>query len=273
VLCLVTGANAGIGFEIAKGLARTGASLLLACRDPSKGEAARSLIAAETRNPAVALLIVDLASQRSIRAAAREFAEKHSTLDVLVNNAGVGLRSRQESPDGIELTLATNVLGYHLLTALLLDPLRRAEAARIVNVASTYAFGLDLEDVEFRRRPYEPVTAYTQSKQANRMLTWALARRLEGTSVTANAMAPGAVDTALLHTLAPGSSGRTPAQGADTAIWLATSPEVAGVSGRFWFDRRERRCEFRSVDQEEALWALCDRMTAGSGVESAQRTQ
>jgi NAD(P)-dependent dehydrogenase (short-subunit alcohol dehydrogenase family) len=268
VLCLVTGANAGIGFEIAKGLARTGASVVLACRDRSKGEAALSTIAGQTE-----LLIVDLASQRSIRAAAREFAESHSTLDVLVNNAGVGLKSRQESPDGIELTFATNVLGYHLLTALLLDPLRRAEAARIVNVASTYAFGLDLEDVEFRRRPYEPVTAYTQTKQANRMLTWALARRLEGTSVTANAMAPGAVDTALLHTLAPGSSGRTPAQGADTAIWLATSPEVAGVSGRFWFDRKERRCEFRGVDQEETLWALCDRMTAGSGVESVRRTQ
>lgn len=250
-----------------------GAGLVLACRNRAKGEAARSLIAAETSNPGVGLLIVDLASQRSIRAAAREFAEKHSTLDVLVNNAGVGLKSRQESPDGIELTFATNVLGYHLFTALLLDPLRRAEAARIVNVASTYAFGLDLDDVEFRRRPYEPVTAYTQSKQANRMLTWALARRLEGASVTANAMAPGAVDTALLHTLAPGASGRTPAEGADTAIWVATSPALAGVSGRFWFDRKERRCEFHSLDQEEALWTLCERMTAGTTIESIQRAQ
>ena len=262
MLSLVTGANAGIGFEIGKGLARAGSRVVLACRDRIKGEAARSAIAKETNNPGVELLVVDLASQRSIRAAAREFGERHPALEVLVNNAGVGLKSRQEGPDGIELTFATNVLGYHLLTMLLLDPLRRAAAARVVNVASKYAFGLDLDDVEFRRRPYDPVTAYTQSKQANRMLTWALARRLEGTSVTANAMAPGAVNTALLRTLAPGSSGRTPAEGADTAIWLATSPDVAGVSGRFWADRREQPCQFRSPHQEEALWSLCDRMTA-----------
>ncbi len=260
---LVTGANTGIGFEIAKGLARTGAQVVLACRDRIKAEAALDTIVKETRNPGVELLIVDLASQRSIRAAAQEFSERHSTLDVLVNNAGVGLLSRQESPDGIELTFATNVLGYHLLTMLLLDPLRRAAAARVVNVASKYAFGLDLDDVEFRRRSYQPVMAYTQSKQANRMLTWALARRLEGASVTANAMSPGPVNTALLRTLAPGSSGGTPAEGADTVVWLATSPDVTGVSGRFWADRREQPCQFRSPDQEEALWSLCERMTAG----------
>jgi len=261
-LCLVTGANTGIGFEVARGLARTGARVVLACRDPVKGEAARKKIAEDTGNPAVDLLVVDLASQRSIRSAAQEFSSAHPALDVLVNNAGVAVPSRRESPDGIELTFATNVLGYYLLTALLLDSLRRAPAARIVNVASKMAYGLDLADVEFKRRRYDISTAYAQSKQAGRMLTWFLARQLEGGSVTANAMHPGAVNTALLHALAPGFRGVSPAQGADTALWLATSPDLKGVSGRFWSDRREQPCQFRSERDERALWSLCERMTA-----------
>ena len=262
LLCLVTGANTGIGFEIARGLARTGARVVLACRDPSKGEAARGKIAEDAGNSAVELLVVDLASQRSIRSAAQEFSAKHNGLDVLVNNAGVAVPARQESVDGIELTFATNVLGYYLFTTLLLDAMRRAPAARIVNVASKMAYGLDLDDVELKRRGYDPSTAYAQSKQADRMLTWFLARQLEGTSVTANAMSPGAVNTALLDTLAPGFRGVSPAQGADTAIWLATSPDLKGVSGRFWSDRREQPCQFRSQRDEQALWSLCERMTA-----------
>jgi len=140
--------------------------------------------------------------------------------------------------------------------------MRRAPAARIVTVASKMAYGLDLDDVEFKRRGYDPSTAYAQSKQADRMLTWYLARQLEGTSVTANAMSPGAVNTALLDTLAPGFRGVSPAQGADTAIWLATSPDLKGVSGHFWSDRREQPCQFRSQRDEQALWSLCERMTA-----------
>src|SRR5260221_3771510 len=124
------------------------------------------------------------------------------------------------------------------------------------------ASGLDLDDVNFKRRRYSAGAAYAQSKQAARMLTWALARRLKGTSVTANAVHPGAVNTALLRALAPGFTGTTPAEGAETAIWLATSPEVAGVSGRLWVRRRETPCEFRGRDNEESLWSLCDRMTA-----------
>lgn len=256
-LCLVTGANTGIGFEIARGLARSGARVVLACRDPIKGEAARKKIADD-----VDLLIVDLASQRSIRSAVQEFSVKYNVLDVLVNNAGVAVPSRRESVDGIELTFATNVLGYYLFTVLLLDSLRRAPAARIVNVASKMAYGLDLDDVEFKRRRYDPSTAYAQSKQADRMFTWFLARQLEGTSVTANAMSPGAVNTALLHALAPGFRGVSPAQGADTALWLATSADLEGVSGRFWSDRCEQPCQFRSRRDEQALWSLCERMTA-----------
>ena len=262
-LCLVTGANAGIGFEIARALACGGFRVALACRDRAKGEAARKTIASEARNPDIELLVVDLASQSSIRAAAREFSKKHDVLDVLANNAGTSSAKRRESPDGVELTFATNVLGYHLLTGQLLELLRRAPAARIINTASMMAYGLELDDVNFKRRRYDASTAYAQSKQADRMLTWALARRLAGTSVTANAFHPGAINTALLRALAPGFSGITPAEGADTAVWLATSPEVAGVSGKLWVRRRETACEFRGRDNEEALWSLCDQMTTG----------
>lgn len=260
-ICLVTGANAGIGLEAAKGLARTGARVVMACRDAAKGEAARAAIAQETKNPNMELLVVDLADQNSIRAAAKEFFSRYSTLDVLVNNAGIASAERLESPQGIELVFATNVLAYHLLTELLMEPLRRASAARIVNVASGMAYGLELDDVGFERRRYDKSAAYAQSKQANRMLTWALARRLKGTSVTVNAMTPGPVSTKLLHLMVPGLAGRTPAQGADTIIWLATSPEVAKVSGKYWMDRREQPCQFQDEAQQEALWTLCDRLT------------
>jgi NAD(P)-dependent dehydrogenase (short-subunit alcohol dehydrogenase family) len=262
-LCLVTGANTGIGFEVARGLAHGGGRVVLACRDRAKGEAARNTIATETRSPDIELLVVDLSSQSSIRSAAQEFSRKHDALDVLVNNAGTSSPKRRETPEGIELTFATNVLGYHLLTGQLLELLRRAPAGRVINTASMMAYGLDLDDVNFKRRRYDASTAYAQSKQADRMLTWALARRLAGTSITANALHPGVVNTALLRAFARGYSGITPTEGADTAIWLATSPEMAGVSGRFWVNRRETPCEFRGRDNEEALWALCDRMIAG----------
>jgi NAD(P)-dependent dehydrogenase (short-subunit alcohol dehydrogenase family) len=260
-LCLVTGANTGIGFEVARGLARNGFRVVLACRDRAKGEAARNAIASEIRDSDIETLVVDLASQSSIRSAAQEFSRKHDVLDVLVNNAGMSSPKRRESPDGVELTFATNVLGYHLLTGEVLELLRRAPAGRVINTASMMAYGLDLDDVNFKRRRYDASTAYAQSKQADRMLTWALARRLEGTSVTANALHPGVVNTALLRAFAPGYSGITAAEGADTAVWLATSPQVAGVSGRWWVRRLETPCEFRGRENEEALWALCDRMT------------
>jgi NAD(P)-dependent dehydrogenase (short-subunit alcohol dehydrogenase family) len=262
-LCLVTGANTGIGFEVARGLANGGCRVVLACRDRAKGEAARNTIATGTRGPDIELLVVDLSSQSSIRSAAQEFSRKHDALDALVNNAGTSSPKRRETPEGIELTFATNVLGYHSLTGQLLELLRRAPAGRVINTASMMAYGLDLDDVNFKRRRYDASTAYAQSKQADRMLTWALARRLAGTSITANALHPGVVNTALLRAFARGYSGITPTEGADTAIWLATSPEMAGVSGRFWVNRRETPCEFRGRDNEEALWSLCDGMIAG----------
>jgi NAD(P)-dependent dehydrogenase (short-subunit alcohol dehydrogenase family) len=263
-LYLVTGANAGIGFEIARGLAKAAGEphVILGCRNRAKGEAAHAKLEAETGNPNLEVLVVDLSSHTSIRKAAGEFAKTHATLDALVNNAGTSSPTRQESVDGIELTFATNVLGYFTLTNLLLDALKNSSSGRIVNVASEMAYGLDLDDVEFKKRTYNPSTAYAQSKQADRMLTWAYARRLEGTPVTANSMSPGAVDTPLLHALAPGTKGRTTEKGAETAVWLATSPDVAGLSNRLWFDQAERVCKFHNPEQEEKLWAVCEELAA-----------
>jgi len=261
---LVTGANAGIGFEIARGLANSDdqPNVILGCRDCAKGELARAKIADETKNPNLEVLVVDLASHKSIRKAAEEFSTTHAAIDALINNAGTSSPTRQESVDGIELTFATNVIAYFLLSTLLLDALKRAPAGRLVNVASEMAYGLDLDDVEFKKRTYNPSTAYAQSKQADRMLTWAYARRFEGTSLTANAMSPGAVDTPLLRALAPGMKGRTTEKGAETAVWLATSPDVAGLSNRLWFDKAERVCKFHNPEQEEKLWAICEELSA-----------
>ena len=269
--CLVTGANSGIGKETARGLARLGHRVVLACRDAERGEAARRDIAETTGNPAVELMIVDLARQASIREFARAFLASHRELHVLVNNAGVWSTRRREGPDGIEETWAVNVLGYFLVTELLLGRLRESGPARIVNVASKLAGDLDLDDVEFRRRPYSGISAYSQSKQADRMLSWALARRLDGAGVTVNAVHPGGVNTplfakgggwmAVAASVVAKAAGKTPEQGADTVVWLAASPEVEGSSGRFWIDRREVACRFRDVAAEERLWELCVSMT------------
>lgn len=246
----------------------------MACRDAGRGEAARAEIAADTNNPSVELMLVDLGSQRSIRDFADSFRARHSALHVLVNNAGIWSERRRESPDGIELVWATNQLGYSLLTSLLLPLLTKSAPARIVNVASRLARDLDLDDVEFKRRRYGGVRAYAQSKQANRMWTWALARRLEGSGVTANAMHPGGVSTALfakgggllslIGSFYMKLAGRTARKGADSVVWLAASPEVEGQNGKFWFERRELRCRFRDAATEERLWELCERMTNGS---------
>ncbi len=268
--CLVTGASAGIGLATARELARLGARVVMAVRNPDKGERARRSIVDATGRE-VETAVVDVASRESVRAFARELAARHRKLDVLVNNAGIWSERRRVGPDGVELVWATNVLGYFHVTDLLLPLLSAAGRARVVNVASQLAGGLDLADVEFARRPWSGRAAYAQSKQADRMLTWALARRLQGTGVTANAMHPGFVASeifgkgggpiSLAASIYSKLRGRRPEEGADTVVWLAASPEVEGRSGRFWIDRQERQCRFRDEAGEEALWALCRAMT------------
>lgn len=272
---VVTGSTSGLGKEIATQLAAAGAEVVLACRSVERGEATRVEIASQTGNSSLAVMALDTSSQASIREFAAGFKRSYPHLDVLVNNAGINSRSRRRSGDGIELTFATNVLGYHLLACELLDVLKASAPARIVNVASTYAGNLDLDDLQFERRAYDPIKVYQQSKACDRLLTWALARRLEGSGVTANAMAPGLVMTGLYRESPPQLRlllkvislfhGRSVAQGADTAIWLASSPEVEGRSGRFYELRREIPCQFRNREDEEKLWAACERLVALGG--------
>jgi NAD(P)-dependent dehydrogenase (short-subunit alcohol dehydrogenase family) len=244
----------------------------MVCRDARRGEAARAEIAADTGNDALELAVVDLASQRAVRAFAEAFSKRNPTLHVLVNNAGIWSERRRESPDGIELVWATNQLGGFLLTSLLLATLERSAPARVVNVASQLARDLDLDDVEFRRRRYSGIGAYAQSKQANRLWTWALSRRLAGSGVTANAMHPGGVNTplfgkggglrSLLASFYMRFAGLTPQQGADSVVWLAASPEAEGRTDGFWSRRREIACRFRDQLTEERLWEVCERMTS-----------
>ncbi len=264
---VITGATSGIGKEIAIGLGALGAELVLGCRDVVRGKQTADEISRLTGAKSIAVMHVDTSSQKSIRNFARQYRDQYSHLDVLINNAGLNRFARQMSVDGIELTFATNVLGYHLLTQELLDLVKASAPARILNVASTFASDLDLDDLQFERRPYEGQKAYAQSKACDRMLAWALARQLKKSGVTANAMAPGLVPETGLYRNSPPEilnrlrqiSGRTAAEGADTAVWLASRSEAEGVSGKFFEEREEIECEFRNTKAEEKLWGICER--------------
>jgi retinol dehydrogenase-14 len=277
--CLITGPTAGIGRVTALELARLGAKVFLVARDAVRGEA----LAREIRQAggAAEVLVADLASQRSIRDLAAGFLARDEPLHVLVNNAGVFELSRKVTVDGIENVFAVNHLAYFLLTLLLLDRLRASAPARIVNVASdAHRWGtIDFEDLEGERNhgdrlksvPYA-MRIYGRSKLANILFTYELARRLEGSGVTVNCLHPGGVATrlgsqngriarALIALLRPFL--RTPNDGAKTSVYLASSPEVTGVSGRYFVDCRERRSSRESSDPAIArrLWETSARMT------------
>jgi len=273
---IITGPTSGVGKEIAVQLAALGAEIILACRDMEKGNKTAAEITQRTGSTKLVVMQMDASSQKSIREFAREFCKKYRRLDVLINNAASnrGTLPKINSVDGIELTFATNVVGYYLLTHELRETLVKSAPARVVNVASTYASDLDLDDLQFERRPFESFKAYAQSKACDRLLTWALARRLEGSGVTANAMTPGLItETGLYRNAAPElvgrltqySGGRTSAQGADTAVWLASDSEVEGVNDKFFEDRKELPCEFRNKKSEEKLWSICEGLVNQTG--------
>ena len=266
---LITGPTSGIGKEIATHLAALGAEVILGCRDIQKGKETAADITRLTGSSRIVAMRLDTSSQASIREFARGVRKKIRRLDVLINNAGGnrGLLPKIQSADGIELTFATNVLGYFLLTQELRALLQASAPARIINVASSYASDLDLDDLQFEQRKFESFRAYAQSKACDRLLTWALARRLRDTGVTVNAMTPGLItETGLYRNAAPElvsrltqySGGRTSAQGADTAVWLVSAPELEGVSNKFFEDREELECEFRNKKDEEKLWSICE---------------
>lgn len=265
---VITGPTSGLGREVAARLASLGAHVVLVCRDRTRGGAVAKEIDGMAGVERATVMTADMSDQSSIRAFARRYRDTYGALDVLINNAGVLLRERRTSVDGIELTFATNVLGYHLVTTELLDALKASAPSRVVNVASTFAFAVDPDDLQFERRPYEGLIAYAQSKALDRMLTWAFARRLQGDSVTVNAMAPGLVlETRLYRDLSEETKrdlaqygSRSVAEGADTAVWLSSSAELDGVSGRFFEQRAEKPCEFRDEEAAERLWQACEQL-------------
>ncbi|MGD2039459.1 MAG: SDR family oxidoreductase [Anaerolineae bacterium] len=272
-VCIVTGASSGLGRSTAEGLARLGARVYLLVRNPSKGEAVRAGIELRTGNEDVHLEVVDLSSQESVREGVARFLAREERLDVLINNAGVLLPQRLESVDGIEMTLATNVLGPFLLTSLSLPVLRASAPARIVNVSSggMYTQKLDVADLQFERKPYNGTLAYAQTKRALVILTEMWAEKLAGSGVTVNAMHPGWVDTPGVQTSLPGFRKvmrwglRTPQQGADTILWLAVAPRLAEQSGKFWFDRRPRTTHLlgrtrSTASDRRQLWDRCVRL-------------
>jgi NAD(P)-dependent dehydrogenase (short-subunit alcohol dehydrogenase family) len=271
--CLVTGGNAGLGKATALALAERGAHVRLLCRDAGRAAAARDEIRRVTGNAAVAADLVDVADLAAVRryVAGADLA----TVDVLVHNAGVLPAERILTADGLELTFATHVAGPHLLTRLLERPLRAAADARVVFVSSggMYTQRLSLDDVGWERRAYDGVKAYAQTKRMQVILARAWADAFAGSAVSAYSMHPGWADTAGVRTSLPRFHAltrailRTPAEGADTIVWLAVK-RPAPPAGGFWFDREERGTHYLPWTREQAaerdrLWALCQRTAEG----------
>lgn len=280
-ICVVSGASSGIGLETAAALAAKGASVAIVCRPGAKAERAKAEIARRARDGgSVTLYGADLSSQREVRRVAAELDAALPRVDVLVNNAGLIMGERVLTVDGIETTFAVNHLGYFLFTSLLLPKLVASAPARIVSVASdAHRTGhIDFDDLG-GERGYSGWRAYSQSKLANILFTYELARRLEGTGVTANCLHPGVVGTNFanagpwyvrtLFVLAKPFL-RSPAKGAATSIMLATSPEVAGVSGRYFADEREISSNAESYDTAvaERLWRVSEEMTGATFAEN-----
>lgn len=264
---LITGATNGLGLEAAVSLARDGHRVLMVGRDPARTAAALDDVKTRSGSVEVESLLCDFSSQESIRKLATEVLTRCPQLEVLINNAGTVSAERKVTGDGIETTFAVNHLGYYLLTRLLLDRLRASAPARIVNVASRghYRGTLDFNDLGYERG-YHIIKAYTRSKLANVLFTLYLAKKLQGTGVTVNALHPGGV-ASNIWSGAPRwtqpflSLGKrlfmiTPEEGARTIVYLATSPEVEGKSGLYFHDNRPKKPARLARDEAvaERLW-------------------
>ncbi len=271
--CLVTGANTGIGKETARELAARGAQVIMVCRDPDKGAAAREEIRRSTGNHNVVLLLADLASLDQVRNLGTEVNRDYPRLDVLINNAGLQLWDSHATPDGNEMTFAVNHLAPFLLTHLLLPSLQAARTARIVNVSSGMHRGgrIHLNDLMWERR-YASSRVYAQSKLANVLFTYELARRLAGRGITVNTLSPGMVRSEFARDFRGFFAFMvrlwrvfmiSPRQGAETSVYLATSPEVEGVTGSYFVKSRAAKSSRTSHDRDLArrLWQVSAELT------------
>jgi NAD(P)-dependent dehydrogenase (short-subunit alcohol dehydrogenase family) len=273
-ICLITGATSGIGKAAAMQLAELGATLVLVGRNSKKTSATVKQVQEQTGNQDVHFFIADLSSQQAIRQLADDFKAHHQRLDVLVNNAGALMLSRQETVDGIEMTLALNHLSYFLLTNLLLDVLKSSSPSRIINVASDSHQNalLNFDDLQIQNG-YRGYKAYGRSKLANMLFTYELARRLGGTGVTANGLHPGLVATSFLATnnglrgrvfnFFVRRMGRSVENGARTITYLATSSDVEGVTAGYFMDEGVVDSSQSSYDKDASLrlWQVSEELT------------
>lgn len=278
-VCIVTGANTGIGKATALGLARMGATVILACRDQQKGRAALEELKAASGSSSLHLMQLDLASLSSVRAFAQEFEQKFPRLDVLLENAGVSTRVRQLSADGYELDFAVNHLGHFLLTQLLLPRLEASAPSRIVVVSSALHRNakLDLDDLQ-GERSWSMMGTYGKSKLANMLFVREQARRLEGRGVTINALHPGVIATELARDfpaplrLMARLFFKSPEAGAKTSLHVATAPELERVSGKYFEDSKEARPGSDALDDAAAarLWAISEQLVTKASAASAR---
>jgi NAD(P)-dependent dehydrogenase (short-subunit alcohol dehydrogenase family) len=265
---LITGATNGIGKAAALEIARQGANVIIVGRDKTKTEAVVNELRTTSGNKNVEYLLADLSRQASVRNLADDFKAKYSRLEVLINNAGGFFDKRRTTVDGLEYTFAFNHLAYFLLTHLLLDALKASAPARIVNVSSAAeAMGkLDFSDLQSEKK-YSGFPVYSMTKLANVMFTYELAKRLQGTGVTANVLHPGRVNSGFgdnaqspfmrfVMSALKRFGAITPEQGADTVVYLATSPEVEGVTGKYFDKRKVKQTNPISYDDDanKRLW-------------------
>jgi NAD(P)-dependent dehydrogenase (short-subunit alcohol dehydrogenase family) len=266
---IITGANKGIGKEAAKQIGKLGAKVYMACRSLDSANEAREEIVNETGSQNVFVRHLDLASVDSIHKFVESFKQEENKLDVLINNAGLWTKTKKLTDRNVEQTFAVNVLGHQLLTELLLDELKKAAPSRIINVASHFAGGLDIDDINFDKRNYNETLAYKQTKQANRMLTREWARRLEKDNISVYSMTPGFIpDTELFREQTVAGKfllkvfalieGRTIEEGADTIVWLASAEKIDGSNGGFYNQRKEEKCKFNNSADEKKLWDRCE---------------
>jgi NAD(P)-dependent dehydrogenase (short-subunit alcohol dehydrogenase family) len=278
---VVTGATSGIGRETAQALAALGGAVVVHGRDAAVVEAVRRAIVASTHNERVTGIVADFASLADVRRMAADLAFRYPSIDVLVNNAGTLASARRTTADGFEWQFGVNHLAPFLLTSLLLDMLGKSDAGRIVNVASHAHRGatLDFDDLQSERGKYRGFRAYGASKLANVLFTLELSRRLAGTSTTANSLHPGAVATGIFR--AGGSIGKvvmllarpfllSPTEGAATSVYLATSPEVAGVTGKYFAKCRAVAPAPAATDAAAAarLWEISERLVGAQRIET-----
>lgn len=254
-LAIVTGATGAIGKAIARQILKTGNyRVIIVARDENKAIRCMQELKQKTGLDDISYAIVDLADKKQIVKFAAGLVEP---VHVLVNDAAFTPVSRMETADGTEIQFAVNVLGYFRMIEAFTPHLKAGAPSRIVNVASYWAGGLDLDDLEFKRRHYDNDTAYRQSKQANRMLTVAHSSRLAPFGITVNSCHPGDVNSALSNSMGFGGH-ETPDQGADTPVWLAIGRDVEGITGKYFEHRRESVCSFcRDQNRIERLYEIC----------------